>query len=114
MAEPLLIDQFMPESDLAVVHSRVFRAPPEQRFKTVVDFDLFQLRAFRVLIGASSADRWPRESLHLPSWLHCCSNVGGGMAPQRLNQSLDDQPQQSSPSLEGVLRPWPDASSSGN
>ena len=52
MAEPLLIDQFMPDYDLAVVHSRVFRAPPEQCFKTVVDFDLFQLRAFRVLIGA--------------------------------------------------------------
>jgi hypothetical protein len=51
-SEPLLIDQFMPEYDLAVVHARVFRAPPEQCFKTVVDFDLFQLRAFRVLIGA--------------------------------------------------------------
>jgi hypothetical protein len=42
----------MPTYDLAVVHSRVFRAPPEQCFETVVDFDLFQLRAFRVLIGA--------------------------------------------------------------
>jgi hypothetical protein len=51
-AEPLLIDQFLPTCDLAVVHSRVFRAPPEQCFETVVDFDLFQLRAFRVLIGA--------------------------------------------------------------
>jgi hypothetical protein len=51
-AESLLIDQFMPTYDLAVVHSRVFRAPPEQCFETVVDFDLFQLRAFRVLIGA--------------------------------------------------------------
>ena len=51
-AEPLLIDQFMPTYDLAVVHARVFRAPPERCFETVVDFDLFQLRAFRVLIGA--------------------------------------------------------------
>jgi hypothetical protein len=51
-AESLLIDQFMPTDDLAVVHSRVFRAPPEQCFETVVGFDLFQLRAFRVLIGA--------------------------------------------------------------
>jgi hypothetical protein len=48
----LLIDQFMPDYDLAVVHARVLRAPPEQSFNTVVDFDLFQLRAFRVLIGA--------------------------------------------------------------
>jgi hypothetical protein len=52
MVEPLLIDQFMPEYDLAIVHSRVFRAPPEQCFETVVDFDLFQIPAFRVLIGA--------------------------------------------------------------
>jgi hypothetical protein len=52
MAEPLLIDQFMPDYDLAVVYARVVRAPPEQSFNTVVDFDLFQLRAFRLLIGA--------------------------------------------------------------
>jgi hypothetical protein len=51
-AEPLLIDQFMPDYDLAVVHSRVFRAQPEQCFNTVVNFDLLQLLAFRVLIGA--------------------------------------------------------------
>jgi hypothetical protein len=51
-AEPLLIDQFMPTYDLAVVHSRVFRAPPEQCFETVVGFDLFQIPVFRVLIGA--------------------------------------------------------------
>jgi hypothetical protein len=52
MAAPLLIDQYMPDYDLAVVYSRVFRAPPERSFETVVDFDLFQLPAFRVLIGA--------------------------------------------------------------
>jgi hypothetical protein len=51
-AEPLLIDQFMPTYDLAIVYSRVFRAPPQQCFDTVVNFDLFQLPAFRVLIGA--------------------------------------------------------------
>lgn len=51
-AEPLLIDQFMPTYDLAVVHSRVFRAPPEQCFETVVGFDLFQIPVFRVLISA--------------------------------------------------------------
>jgi len=51
LAERLLIDQFMPTYDLAVVHSQVFRAPPEQSFQTVVDFDLFQIPAFRVLVG---------------------------------------------------------------
>jgi hypothetical protein len=52
MAEPLLIDQFMTTYDLAVVYSRVFRATPEQCFHTVVDFDLFQIPVFRVLVGA--------------------------------------------------------------
>jgi hypothetical protein len=51
-AEPFLIDQFLPDYDLAVVHSRVLRAPPEQCFDTVVGFDLFQLRVSRVLFGA--------------------------------------------------------------
>ncbi len=52
VAEPLLIDQFMPVYDLAIVHSRVLRAPPERCFETVVDLDLFQIPVFRVLIGA--------------------------------------------------------------
>ena len=52
MAEPLLIDQFMPRYDLAVVHSRVLRAPPELCFETVVDLDLLPIPVFRVLIGA--------------------------------------------------------------
>ena len=51
-AEPLLIDQFLPTYDLAILYSRVFRAPPKQCFETVVDFDLFQIPVFRVLIGA--------------------------------------------------------------
>jgi hypothetical protein len=52
MAEPLLIDQFMPTYDLAVVYSRVFCAPPEQCFGAIANFDLLQLPAFRVLVGA--------------------------------------------------------------
>jgi hypothetical protein len=52
LAEPLLIDQFMPTYDRAIVYSRVFRAPPEQCFQTIVDFDLLQLRVFRMLVGA--------------------------------------------------------------
>lgn len=52
MAEPLLIDQYMPTYDRAIVYSRVFRAPPKQCFETVVGFDLFRIPAFRVLIGA--------------------------------------------------------------
>jgi hypothetical protein len=33
-AEPLLIDQFLPDYDLAIVFSRVFRAPPERCLET--------------------------------------------------------------------------------
>jgi hypothetical protein len=51
-AEPLLIDQFMSDYDLAIVFSRVFRAPPERCLATVVDSNLFEIPLFRVLIGA--------------------------------------------------------------
>jgi hypothetical protein len=51
-AEPLLIDQFLPTYDLAIVFSRVFRAPPERCLETVVDSNLFEIPLFRVLIGA--------------------------------------------------------------
>jgi len=52
MAEPLLIDRFMPSYDRAIVYSRVFRAPPEQCFDTIVNFDLLQIPVLRVLVGA--------------------------------------------------------------
>jgi hypothetical protein len=52
MVEPLLLDRFIPEYDLAIVFSRVFRAPPERCFATVVDSNLFEIPLFRVLIGA--------------------------------------------------------------
>jgi hypothetical protein len=52
VTEPLLIDQFMPNYDLAIVHSWVLRAPPEKCFETIVGYDLFQIPVFRVLIGA--------------------------------------------------------------
>jgi hypothetical protein len=51
-AQPLLLDQFLPTYDLAIVFSRVFRAPPERCLETVVDSNLFEIPLFRVLIGA--------------------------------------------------------------
>ncbi|MEU4294400.1 hypothetical protein AB0E63_39800 [Kribbella sp. NPDC026596] len=37
MTEPLLLDQFIPQYDHAVVYSQVFRAPPQQCFEALVD-----------------------------------------------------------------------------
>lgn len=52
VAEPLLIDQFMPDYHFSIAFSRVFRAPPERSFETCVESDLFAVPLFRVLIGA--------------------------------------------------------------
>jgi hypothetical protein len=52
MAEPLLLDRFMPEYDFSIVFSRVLRALPERSSETVVGSDLFEIPLFRLLIGA--------------------------------------------------------------
>ena len=51
MTEALLIDRFLPEYDLAIAYSAVFRAPPRRSFETVVESDLFTIPGFRLLIG---------------------------------------------------------------
>lgn len=52
MSDPLLVDQFMPTYDVAIVYSRVFRAPPETCFEALVGMDLLQTPLIRLLIGA--------------------------------------------------------------
>jgi hypothetical protein len=42
----------MPEYDFSIVFSRVFCAPPERSFETVVGSDLFETPLFRLQIGA--------------------------------------------------------------
>ena len=47
----LLIDQFLPRYDFAVVHAQVFRVPPEVCLRAARNLDLFQHPAIRVLLG---------------------------------------------------------------
>lgn len=46
----LLIDQFLPRYDFAVVHAQVFRVPPEVCLRAARDLDLFRHPAIRVLL----------------------------------------------------------------
>jgi hypothetical protein len=52
MTEPLLLDQFIPQYDDAVVYSQVLRAPPQQCFEALVDMDILQIPVIRLLIRA--------------------------------------------------------------
>jgi hypothetical protein len=47
----LLVDQFLPTYDVAVVHADVFRAPPAQCYRAASELDLFQTPLIRTLIG---------------------------------------------------------------
>ena len=46
----LLIDQFLPRYDFAVVHAQVFRVPPEVCLRAARNLDLFRHPAIRVLL----------------------------------------------------------------
>jgi len=46
----LLIDQFLPRSDFAVVHAQVFGVPPEVCLRAARNLDLFRHPAIRVLL----------------------------------------------------------------
>lgn len=46
----LLIDGFLPSYDLAVVHARVFRAPPDGCFAAARSLDLFEVPLIRTLL----------------------------------------------------------------
>ena len=46
----LLIDQFLPRCDFAVVHAQVFGVPPEACLRAARDLDLFQHPAIRALL----------------------------------------------------------------
>ena len=52
MTEPLLLDQFIPQYDHAVVYSQVFRAPPQKCFEALVSMDILQIPVIRLLIRA--------------------------------------------------------------
>jgi hypothetical protein len=47
---PLLIDQFLPRYEFAVVHAQVFRVPPEVCLRAARNVDLFRHPLIRVLL----------------------------------------------------------------
>lgn len=47
---PLLIDQFLPRYDFAIVHAQVFGVPPEVCLRAARNLDLFRHPAIRVLL----------------------------------------------------------------
>ena len=50
-APNLLIDQFLPRYDFAVVHADVLRAPPARCYGAASELDLFQAPLVRTLLG---------------------------------------------------------------
>jgi hypothetical protein len=52
MTEPLLLGQFIPQYDHAIVYSQVFRAPPQDCFEALVSMDILQIPVIRLLIRA--------------------------------------------------------------
>ncbi len=50
LGPPLLIDQFLPRYDFAVVHARVFGVPPAVCLRAARDLDLFRHPAIRALL----------------------------------------------------------------
>ena len=47
----LLMDQFLPKYDLAVVHADVVRAPPAECYRAASELDLFRAPLVRALMG---------------------------------------------------------------
>ncbi|MEO3934580.1 hypothetical protein WMO79_17430 [Micrococcaceae bacterium Sec7.4] len=47
----LLLDQFLPEYDLSIVHADVFRAPPAECYEAALEMDLFRAPLARALLG---------------------------------------------------------------
>ena len=50
----LMIDRFLPHYDFAVVHARVFRAPPEICYQAARGLDLLRDPVIRTLLGLRS------------------------------------------------------------
>lgn len=49
---PLLIDQFLPRYDFAIVHAHVFGVPPEVCLRAARNLDLFRHPAIKVLVDS--------------------------------------------------------------
>jgi len=61
----LLIDQFLPRYDFAVVHAQVFRVPPEVCLRAARNLDLFRHPAIRVLLDLRALPSMPPAARRL-------------------------------------------------
>ena len=76
-AEPeLLMEQFLPTYDVAVVHADVFRAPPAQCYAKVMELDLLQTPFIRVALGIRGLPQRVLGVLRAPG-----KNTGIGETP---------------------------------
>ena len=57
----LLIDQFLPRYDFAVVHAQVFGVPPEVCLRAARNLDLFRHPAIRVLLDLRALPQRGRQ-----------------------------------------------------
>ena len=62
----LLMEQFLPRYDLAVVHADVFRATPAQCYARVMDLDLFQAPFVRAALGIRALPQRALGTLRAP------------------------------------------------
>ena len=62
----LLMAQFLPRYDVAVVHADVFRAPPAQCYARVMELDLFQAPFVRATLGLRALPQRVLGALRAP------------------------------------------------
>ena len=61
----LLIDQFLPRYDFAIVHAQVFGVPPEVCLRAARNLDLFRHPAIRVLLDLRAL---PQRAVSRLTW----------------------------------------------
>ena len=107
----LLIDQFLPRYDLAIVHAEVLRAPPEACYRVTRSVDLLRAPIIRTLLELRTVPQRVKDRLS-------GRNVGAAASPSMPTFRLDDMVRPpinwrllaEEPGVEMVLgqigRPW--------
>jgi hypothetical protein len=107
----LLIDQFLPRYDLAIVHAEVLRAPPEACYRVTRSVDLFRAPIIRALLDLRTVPQRVKDRL-------ARRHVGAAAGPSMPSFRLDDMVRPpvnwrllgEEPGVEMVLgqigRPW--------
>ena len=63
----LLIDQFLPRYDLAVVHAHVFRVPADECYRAAGELDLFRAPFIRILLDVRGLPQRVASALRGPA-----------------------------------------------